>query len=213
MPLKAQIKQTIVINSLPEAALSQLQANLEPSWDLQSETLSPDTISFLAQREGVQVKGQLERWQGTETRLQINGKVSLNTAYETWREWTGVTSFLALAAIWILVSVLPLTAPYFAMLYSLMWINPLMINLSMLFLLGYFLGLPFLIYNYFTKFSPDVRLSSEAQRHLANFLAQVKSLETIAPNTSRIEIQDQAENFSESLDSQSKAEVQRTQFK
>lgn len=204
-PLKPKIKQAIVLNMDIDTALASLQKEFGATWQIESRRINSDTIDFRATREGVEILGHLERWQGTESRLHLDGEVLLKTPYESWREWSGVGSFLALVAIWILLAILPITAATFENFYLIMtksFTIPLMISI-----LAIFLGIPFLLHRYFTKLSPDIRLYEEAQSHLANFVSSVKNLQNSQqPDTSRLEEQEEMP-ISESSPESSKTHV------
>jgi hypothetical protein len=211
--LKPNIKLSLTLPQNMDEVLTFIQEQLGAEWHIQSESLRPDTIAFLALREDVQFEGLIERWQGTETRLKLDGKVTLTTPYEDWRDWSAVTSFIALAAIWLLAATLPQTATSFLLLYTLMTSNGLLMMLSSLFLLLYFLGIPFLLHRYITELSPDIKNYAEAQNHLANFVSQVKALQTLPLDTSRLELQNETESVTETLDSQSQTKIKASQLK
>jgi hypothetical protein len=205
-PLKPKIKQTLVFTMNSEQLLAVIKQQFGASWQIESRAINSDTIVFHAVREGVEISGRLERWQGTESRLHLDGEVLSKVPYENWREWTGVGTFAALIALWFTLAFLPFTETAFLNLYLIMTSTATSLSLFMLLSLTIFLGLPFLAQRYFSQLSPDIRLYEEAQSHLANFVSELKTLQTLPDlDISRLEQQEEALPISEVLHENSKA--------
>ena len=191
-PLKPKIKQTLVFNMAMEELMRLLQKQFGASWQIESSLIDSDTIGFRASYKDAEILGQLERWQGTESRLHLDAQVLSKIPYETWREWTGVGTFAALIALWILISLLPLTATTFLNLYLIMTSTGSLLMLFLMLILTIFLGFPFLIHRYFNQLSPDIRLYEESLAHLGSFVTELKSLQKL-PDRDISRLEDQSE--------------------
>jgi hypothetical protein len=70
------------------------------------------------------------------------------------------------------------------------------------------LGIRFLLQRYFPQLSPDIKSYSEALIHLQYFCLQIKALDSLPVNSSRLEEQE-AQEEQENLDEILASELQR----